>query len=124
MASCSSQLLMAALQAAAGPEQTPGAVVHLQRHPTVGAGVIANQLRSLGQAPAAAFGDGRGGMQQQTPLGITAVAADHLQRKDIDDLHPTMQAWLAGCGDQNSRAPRTLLMQASVSRLTGMAWPP
>jgi len=70
-------------------------------------------------------------MQQQTPLGITAVAGGDFQREDIDDLHPSMQAGLGLSGvvpafsrvvdgDQKTIASRTRQMQASVSRLTGM----
>ena len=55
------------LQATSGPKHSPSAVVLVQGDPSVRVGVIANQLCSLGQAPAAAFGNGRFAVKQQSP---------------------------------------------------------
>lgn len=96
------------LQPTASPEQALGPPVLLQRHPAVGAGIVADQLGRFGQAPAAASRQGGLCFQQQPALGIAGVAAGHLQGEHIHDLHP------------RTSAPRSRAMQRFIWALVGM----
>lgn len=53
----------------------------------MGPRVVADELRCLGQGPAAARGHGGLGLQEQLALRVAGVARGHLQGEHIDDLH-------------------------------------